>query len=162
MEIYSVSFHRLPSRFHWISYHQNMEGLKMWIMYSFWPFEDVGGRHSCSWSKWQLPEQRDRYQWAITPHSDYMAHLSFAGEGKEHSSSKEIPQISSVEANLRDERLLKENTAGKAGKHHKHIYHKYVGGSRMYEYLWWISFVYQKYQNIENLIVQSIHTKLLV
>ena len=43
------------------------------------------------------------------------------GRGKEHSSSKEIPQISSVEANLRDERLLKENTAGKAGKHHKHI-----------------------------------------
>ena len=58
------------------------------------------------------------------------------GRGKEHSSSKEIPQISSVEANLRDERLLKENTAGKADKHHKHIYHKHVDGSRMYEYLW--------------------------
>ena len=60
------------------------------------------GGHSCSWSKWQLPEQRDRYQWAITPHSDYMAH-TYHLQGEHSSCSKEIPRISSVEANLRDE-----------------------------------------------------------
>ena len=73
--------------------------------------------HSCSSSKWQLPEQCcDRYHSAITSqHSGpslllwticdtvlrflvavvLMTRLSFAREGEEHSCSKEIPQISS-------------------------------------------------------------------
>ena len=63
-------------------------------------------------------------------------HLQGRAWGKEHSlCSKEIPQISSVEANLRDERLLKENTEeGKAGlQTQKYTNYKCVSGSKMYD-----------------------------
>ena len=90
-----------------------MEGLKKRMMYSFFPFEDVG--HIVGGSCIPALEVNDNFlNSAIVtsellppiPTTRHTYHLQPGG--KEHSSSsKEIPHISSVEENLRDERLLK-------------------------------------------------------
>ena len=78
--------------------HQPPFGGLIWIEYGrfeekndvqFLPFwgcvPHCGGRlHSCSWSKWQLPEQRDRYQCELLPPIPttwHTYHLQGRGQG---------------------------------------------------------------------------------